>query len=142
MGMRSDIYQELNQVFDPEIPGISIFEMGILRNVIVNAKGIVVEITPTYCGCPALKAIENDVYITLEKAGYKNIAVKTTYSPAWTTDWLSSKTKKKLRHLGIASPKKRHQQSIKTLSQFGSTPCKALFYCKICLEPFDYLKCI
>ena len=158
---KSKIYELLEEIPDPEIPVISIVELGVIRDVeTINTKTIVT-ITPTYSGCPAMKQMENDVIKKLQEAGIEEIEVKTTYSPAWTTDWMSPEAKEKLRQYGIAPPEhssidKRtligidkvvkcprcKSPNTKMISQFGSTACKALYQCQDCLEPFDYFKCI
>ena len=148
----------LSAIADPEIPVVSIEEMGMLRDVVITEQGCEVIITPTYTACPAMSIIAQDIKATLEKHGYNNVMVSTVYSPAWTTDWISEETKAKLRNYGIAAP--GHSSCLKgrdgndivecprcfstrttLISQFGSTACKALYKCDVCLEPFDYFKC-
>lgn len=152
----------LAQIPDPEVPVITITELGIVRDVDINNNTVTVKITPTYTGCPAMKQIESDIRSVLKLSGIENVKVETVYSPAWTTDWISDEAKEKLREYGIAPPEKNspdkgllsiggpkvvacprckstHTQMI---SQFGSTACKALYKCLDCLEPFDYFKCI
>ena len=155
------ITQLLSEIPDPEIPVISIVDLGILRNVIVNGDDCKVVITPTYSGCPAMKVIEDDIRKKLQEAGIKNTTIELTYSPAWTTDWLTNAAKEKLRAYGIAPPlhssidkgvllgKERllhcplcNSKNTELISQFGSTACKALYRCKDCKEPFDYFKCL
>ncbi len=152
------IFSLLSEIPDPEIPVISISELGIIRNVNVTGNAVEVVITPTYSGCPAMKQIEYDIVSLLKKNGIKNIEIKMVYHPAWTTDWISDEAKEKLRKYGIAPPEKSsmdkasltgkkkrcpHCSSSNTemISQFGSTACKALYRCKECKEPFDYFKC-
>ena len=150
----------LANVTDPEIPVLSIDEMGILRDVKVEDDTVVVSITPTYSGCPAMDQITQDVNAALSAQGYKKSAVKLVLSPAWTTDWMGDEAKEKLRNYGIAPPCRTgefealNEQEItftaacplcrspntEKLSEFGSTACKALWKCKDCLEPFDYFK--
>ena len=150
----------LASVTDPEIPVLSIDEMGILRDVQLEGDTVVVTITPTYSGCPAMDQIRQDVSTTLGKHGYKNSTVKLVLSPAWTTDWMGEEAKQKLRDYGIAPPCKTSAigsldeqemsfsaacplcRSLNTqkVSEFGSTACKALWKCLDCLEPFDYFK--
>ena len=153
------IWKMLAQIPDPEIPVISIVELGIVRNVELNKGKVIVSITPTYSGCPAMKVIEQEVISKLSENGM-DAEIKTVYSPVWTTDWIGDEAKEKLRKYGIAPPEKRaidkiafiggkeeihcpRCQSVNTelISQFGSTACKALYRCKECLEPFDYFKC-
>jgi len=151
----------LSEVTDPEIPVLTIEDLGVLRNVEWIGGKLVVTITPTYSGCPAMGMIEKEIYKILEKEGYDNVLVKTVLAPAWTTDWLSEEGKQKLEKYGIAppaettadkkillgkSPVVRCPQCKSTntemKSQFGSTACKSLYQCKDCKEPFDYFKCI
>lgn len=149
----------LSEIKDPEIPVVSIEEIGMLRDVIVGEDGCEVIITPTYTGCPAMGIIEQDILATLHKHGVPNAKVRTVYSPAWTTDWMTAATKEKLRQFGIAAPvhstctnwsarsdvpvccPRCNSAHTKLISQFGSTACKALYACNDCKEPFDYFKC-
>ncbi len=155
------IYEILETVSDPEIPVLSILDLGIVREVKQDAASGVVEvvITPTYSGCPAMDFIEVNIRAALEEAGISDAKITTTLSPAWTTDWLTESGKAKLKAYGIAPPvgsadklsllgektevECPHCGSTNTrlVSQFGSTACKALYQCKSCLEPFDYFKC-
>lgn len=156
-----DILSILGEIPDPEIPVISIVELGVIRAVRKQNVGVEIDITPTYSGCPAMKQMEDDVIATLESRGIAPVKVKMVYEPAWTTDWLSAEAREKLRVYGIAPPGEKtidksfitgkHKEvkcprcgSLHTdmVSQFGSTACKALYKCKDCLEPFDYFKCI
>jgi ring-1,2-phenylacetyl-CoA epoxidase subunit PaaD len=158
---RENIYDLLNEIPDPEIPVISIVDLGVVRDVEINGKNIEVKITPTYSGCPAMKQMEDDVRKKLVENGFDKIKITTIYTPAWTTDWLSREAKEKLRSYGIAPPEETttdksfltgktrrvvcpHCKSTNTtmVSQFGSTACKALYKCNDCLEAFDYFKCI
>jgi len=160
------IWHILEEVCDPEIPVLSILDLGIVRDVVLSSsnneefEGIVV-ITPTYSGCPAMDVISMDIRMKLIANGYKNIKVNTILSPAWTTEWMSEKGKEKLKAYGIAPPNPKqivcdtklfaeseaiqcplcNSYSTKLISQFGSTPCKALYQCQQCKEPFDYFKC-
>ena len=156
------IWQLLATIPDPEIPVISIVDLGILREVeIISANEITITITPTYSGCPAMRAIEDEIKVLLHKEGFEKITIKTTLSPAWTTDWLSKEANEKLRKYGIAPPEKTSvdknsilgktkkvacpqcgSEQSEMISQFGSTACKALYRCLSCKEPFDYFKCI
>lgn len=150
------IYQLLSQVCDPEIPVLSLQDLGVLRDVSIDDETVNVTITPTYAGCPALETMRADIETTLTAAGYKSVQVKQSLSPAWTTDWMSSEGREKLRAYGIAPPASTscgqlpgqiecpqcHSTAVKKISEFGSTPCKALYQCESCLEPFDYFKCI
>jgi ring-1,2-phenylacetyl-CoA epoxidase subunit PaaD len=148
--MIDKIKQILTQVTDPEIPVLSIQDLGVIRNVESDNDEIVVTITPTYSGCPAMEVIEEDIKSILSKEfKTKTIRVKTQLSPAWTTDWITEKGKKALFEYGIMPPTKKGEiicpqcksLQIELISQFGSTACKALYRCKDCLEPFDYFKC-
>lgn len=157
---KNDIYAILWDVVDPEIPVINIQEMGILKDVKIYENKVEVIITPSYTACPAMHFIEAQIKELLLVKGITNIIVTTVYSPAWTTDNLSESTKQKLKEYGIAPPSKSsctnpfHPQSIevicprcqskhtKLISQFSSTPCKALYQCQKCKEPFDYFKCL
>jgi ring-1,2-phenylacetyl-CoA epoxidase subunit PaaD len=150
----------LDQVSDPEIPVLSIMDMGVVRSAVIN-KGIVkVEITPTYSGCPAMDVIGDDIKKALKDAGFDS-QIDLILFPAWTTDWITSKGRKALEDYGIAAPldaiadkeallgnkkivKCTHCGSTNTrlVSQFGSTACKAQFQCEDCQEPFDYFKCL
>lgn len=151
----------LSVIPDPEIPVITIRDLGVLREVRIVGDTVEVDITPTYSGCPAMKAISQDIVKVLNEAGIERVNVKEIYQPVWTTDWLSDGAREKLRLYGIAPPEKTssdknailgkvkhlacpHCGSIDTelVSQFGSTACKALYRCLSCLEPFDHFKCI
>lgn len=151
----------LSEIPDPEIPVITIAELGVIRDVIIDNEAVEVKITPTYSGCPAMKQMEDDIISTLKKNGIDNCKITTVYSPPWTTDWIPEKAKEKLRAYGIAPPEKTTEdkswlsgkskvvlcprcksKNTKLVSQFGSTACKALYQCSDCLEPFDYFKCI
>lgn len=151
------ILELLNQVTDPEIPVLTIADLGVLREVIRDKGKPVVVITPTYSGCPAMHAIEKDIQSTLRKAGYRDVEVRTRLAPAWTTDWMSAAGRRKLRQYGIAPPgacgggeavplalkvscPRCHSLNTEVLSEYGSTACKALYRCRECLEPFDYFK--
>ncbi len=146
-------------VADPEVPVLTIDDLGVLRSVRVGDDDVTVSITPTYSGCPAMEAIRDDVVTALTEAGFANVVVDITLSPAWTTDWMSEQGREKLERYGIAAPSGRASasggpvrmrisvkcpqcQSLNTreLSHFGSTSCKALYQCLDCLEPFDYFK--
>lgn len=150
----------LEQVSDPEIPVLSIMEMGVVRSAILENKIVKVAITPTYSGCPAMDVIGDDIQKALLDVGYTS-EIKLILAPAWTTDWITQKGRKALQDYGIAAPldpiadkealldEKRivrctncGSQNTKLVSQFGSTACKALFKCDDCQEPFDYFKCL
>ncbi len=151
----------LEQVTDPEIPVLTIADLGVLQDVYWQGERLIVVITPTYSGCPAMQTIKDDILTTLRGEGYGEVEVKTRLAPAWTSDWLSETGRKKLMRFGIAPPaqtssSKRsllgkrptvacprcHSTDTNLISEHGSTACKALYRCKACLEPFDYFKCI
>jgi ring-1,2-phenylacetyl-CoA epoxidase subunit PaaD len=143
-GLAQRIRQVLESVADPEIPVISVVELGIVRSV---EPGRVV-ITPTYTGCPATQVIERDIRAGLDAAGYRHVAIETALSPAWTTDWISEEGRRKLRAYGVAPPTRQAVEcpqcgsaDTEEISRFGSTPCKALWRCRACAEPFDLFKC-
>lgn len=149
---KQEIYKLLQQVCDPEVPVLTILDLGIVRDVKVNGDQVEVIITPTYSGCPAMDAISIDIRLKLLEHGYKNIKITSILSPAWTTDWMSEDGKRKLQEYGIAPPHRSglgdivtcpqcHSNNTRLLSQFGSTACKALYQCNDCKEPFDYFKC-
>lgn len=156
------IWQILENVHDPEIPVLSILDLGVVRSVEQNESGAIeVKITPTYSGCPAMDTIAVDIKAALEQAGYTHIKVTLVLHPAWSSDWLSESGKQKLLAYGIAPPVDtvQHPQALfgaepivpcpqcgsehtTLVSQFGSTACKALYRCEDCREPFDYFKCL
>lgn len=145
------IWDWLEAVPDPEIPVISIVDLGIVRDVAWDAGTLDVTVTPTYSGCPATSVIAMDIETALRDRGVTEMRIKTQIAPAWTTDWLSDKGRGKLEHYGIAPPNPAGGPSrcpqckspdVERISQFGSTPCKAQWRCTDCLEPFDYFKCI
>lgn len=145
------VWDWLDAVPDPEIPVISVVDLGIIRNVAWDGDVLEVAITPTYSGCPATSIINLDVETALRDRGLDQVRLKTQLSPAWTTDWLSAKGAAKLEDYGIAPPSpaggpdrcpRCQSKALEKLSQFGSTPCKAQWRCTDCLEPFDYFKCI
>jgi len=141
------LWQVLEGVCDPEIPVVSVVDLGIVRDVRPER----VTITPTYTGCPATQVIERDIRDALDAAGYRDVAIATTLSPPWTTDWISETGREKLRAYGIAPPLPAGQRDVacpqcgaietEQISRFGSTPCKAQWRCRDCLEPFDLFKC-
>lgn len=148
------------QVCDPEVPVLTIDDLGVLRDVRLDGETIEIVITPTYSGCPAMDMIALEVDLALERAGFAHRKVTLSLSPAWTTDWMSETGKAKLRAYGIAPPQGRAKgrgalfgveeiqcphcgsRDTKRVSEFGSTACKALWRCESCREPFDYFKCI
>ena len=145
------VWSWLSHVPDPEIPVISITDLGIIRDVQWQEDTLEVTITPTYSGCPATSIINLDIETALHEKGVEKITLKRQLSPAWTTDWLSERGRARLEEYGIAPPQPAggpehcpHCRStdVERISQFGSTPCKAQWRCRDCLEPFDYFKCI
>lgn len=155
------IWHLLEEVCDPEVPVLSVIDLGVVRNIQVENEKVVVTITPTYSGCPAMNTIEMDIRFKLLAEGYKDIKINTILSPSWTTDWMSEAGKKKLEAYGIAPPVEPlhsmnelfakdvvvkcplcKSENTKLISQFGSTSCKALYQCQDCKEPFDYFKCL
>ncbi|MDT0617872.1 1,2-phenylacetyl-CoA epoxidase subunit PaaD [Salinisphaera sp. P385] len=159
----ADIWSRLDAVTDPEIPVISVVDLGIVRAVAWDDDELTVVITPTYSGCPAIRVIEDSIGDAIRDLGVENFRLETRLSPAWTTDWLSERGRERLRDYGIAPPacsaaqvvdisrimNRRHRAiacphcgatATEPVSQFGSTPCKALYRCQACLEPFDYFK--
>lgn len=145
----AELWDLLDQVTDPEIPAVSLWELGVLQDIVRSGERIQVVITPTYSGCPAMETMSADIKSCLEQAGYKQVEVSMRLSPAWTTDWMNSATREKLRVYGIAPPQQEVQQvacplcgshQVEAVSEFGSTACKALYRCRDCLEPFDYFK--
>ncbi len=144
-----DLAREVvSRVVDPEIPVLTIGELGILRDVVLEDGEVVVTITPTYSGCPVLRQIEDDVRSHLADAGFDRVLVKTTNTPAWSTDWIGPEARAKLAAFGIAPPTSdvevlcpRCQAGApRMVSRFGSTACKALMVCSGCGEPFDWFK--
>ena len=140
----------LSDVPDPEIPVLTIMDLGIVRGVDCS-DGVEVSLTPTYSGCPATEAIEQSVVAALEEQGVPDVRIKRVLSPPWTTDWISSEGRDKLRIYGIAPPERRdrpvacprcNSSNSERVSEFGSTACKASYKCLDCLEPFEYFKCL
>ncbi|GGH77722.1 ring-1,2-phenylacetyl-CoA epoxidase subunit PaaD [Filimonas zeae] len=152
------VWQLLENVYDPEVPVLSVSDLGIVRKVELEGDIVTVIITPTYSGCPAMDVIAMQIRMLLLQSGYKEVIVERVLSPAWTTDWITERGKSRLRAYGIAPPQYKVQtalfeeeggvkcpncQSVHTrgISRFGSTACKALYQCSDCNEPFDYFKC-
>lgn len=151
-----NIWKILATVPDPEVPVLSVLDLGIIRKVAYSKEVSkwIITITPTYTGCPAMDAIASNIRFTLFANNIKNIEIVSVLSPAWTTDWMSEEGKRKLKDYGIAPPNKQMEipedgvecplcksHDTKLISTFGSTACKALYQCKDCKEPFDYFKC-
>jgi ring-1,2-phenylacetyl-CoA epoxidase subunit PaaD len=156
--LRQRAWDAAARVVDPEIPVLTIADLGVLREVSVSDGHVEVAITPTYSGCPAMNMIALEIEIALEREGFASPKVRTVLSPAWTTDWMSEDGRRKLRDYGIAPPQPASSRralfgvqevacpqcgsgNTELLSEFGSTSCKALWRCKSCREPFDYFKC-
>lgn len=158
---QQDAWDIAATVCDPEIPVLTIADLGILRNVEVADNKVTVTITPTYSGCPAMDAIRDDLYTAFKKEGYQDVHVDLVLAPAWTTDWMTEAGKQKLQQYGIAPPTGNSKAgghsgpirlslavkcpqcnslNTKELTRFGSTSCKALYVCQDCKEPFDYFK--
>jgi ring-1,2-phenylacetyl-CoA epoxidase subunit PaaD len=158
------LWRVLDSVLDPEVPVLSVVDLGIVRDVRREGETVVVDVTPTYSGCPAMQVIERDIVSALQQAGVASVRVNTVFQPAWTTDWISDDARERLRAYGIAPPTgrapvgeeliplRRRQESIacphcgstRTVmrSEFGSTACKAILACQACSQPFEYLKAI
>lgn len=147
----SELREVLAEVVDPEIPVLSIADLGILRDVVESPAGeVVVTITPTYSGCPAMDHLRSEIERVLGEHGRTNVRVVTTYQPAWTTAWMSDAAKAKLTEYGIAAPRadtsapilcpRCSDDSSRLVSEFGATACKALRVCSSCGEPFDHFK--
>jgi ring-1,2-phenylacetyl-CoA epoxidase subunit PaaD len=164
---RDELFAVLDEVMDPEVPVLSVVELGIVRDVRIESTGVVVTITPTYSGCPAMRVIEEDIVAALTERGYAPVRVETVFAPAWTTDWLSDAARRKLEAYGIAPPPAgpqgpREPELIHILtratttetprcpycgsrdtavrSEFGSTACKSICYCNECRQPFEQFK--
>ena len=161
---RDEVLAILDTVMDPEVPVLSVRELGIVRDVLVDDRGgVTVVVTPTYSGCPAIRVIEPDIIEALDAAGYAGARVRTAYAPAWTTDWIGAEAKDKLKAYGIAPPAATsptgdlvqllraraaarcpYCDSLDTelRSEFGSTACKAVCWCRSCRQPFEEFKAI
>ncbi|MEH6580061.1 MAG: 1,2-phenylacetyl-CoA epoxidase subunit PaaD [Amphritea sp.] len=153
-----ELWDLLDEVKDPEVPVLTLWDLGILRDIERDGGSIVVTITPTYSGCPAMDNIRTDVQKVLNDAGFNDVTVKTVLSPAWSSEWMSAEGRKNLREYGIAPPEDADldadgltpdaaalcphcsSRNTRRISEFGSTACKALFQCDDCGEPFDYFK--
>jgi ring-1,2-phenylacetyl-CoA epoxidase subunit PaaD len=159
---QAKVWDLLNTIPDPEVPAISIVELGVVRSVSIDGDAVEVSMTPTYSGCPALKTMEDEVQRVLIENGYQP-GIRIVYKPAWTTEWMSESTKAKLKSYGIAPPPKLTFEHLHPLSKtgnspvhcpfcdstdttltshFGSTACKALYMCHHCTQPFEQFKCI
>lgn len=156
-----EIWSLLEEVNDPEVPVLSVVDLGIVREVRAGKEEIEIIVTPTYSGCPAMDVIRMNIRMKLMEQGYPDVKLTTVLSPAWTTDWMSERGKEKLQEYGIAPPLPLqqvchpalfhreeaiacphcHSYHTTLISEFGSTACKALYRCEDCREPFDYFKC-
>jgi ring-1,2-phenylacetyl-CoA epoxidase subunit PaaD len=155
-----EIWTLLEEVKDPEVPVLSVVDLGIIRSVNTSSERIDIVITPTYSGCPAMDLISMDIRLKLIEKGYRNVHIQQQLSPAWTTDWMSEEGKKKLKAFGIAPPNPKQQfcttdmfrqeavqcprcdsWHTELISQFGSTACKSMYRCVNCKEAFDHFKC-
>ena len=144
------IWDVLDTVMDPEIPVISIYELGVLQDVGYNEGMVKLVLTPTYIGCPAMNIMEEDARAALAEAGFDHVQVETRLSPAWSTAWLSQPARAKMQRYGVAAPESDADikcpqcgsEQVAVISEFGSTACKALYRCKDCGEPFDFFKAI
>ena len=160
------LWAALDTVLDPEVPALSVVELGIVRDIAVHADGVEVTVTPTYSGCPAMHTIERDIMAALERAGARNPRLRTVYAPAWTTDWMTNAAREKLRGYGIAPPGAREatgdvlvqllrrtpeapvpcpycgSSATELRSEFGPTACKAIRFCTSCIQPFEQFKAI
>jgi ring-1,2-phenylacetyl-CoA epoxidase subunit PaaD len=156
--LRERAWAAAAEVVDPEIPVLSIADLGVLRDVRVTGDTVEMVITPTYSGCPAMRMVEVEIEAALRAAGIDKLRITTVLSPAWTTDWLSDEGRRKLAEYGIAPPHGAVSRRAlfaadavacprcgsgrtERLAEFGSTSCKALYRCRACAEPFDYFKC-
>ena len=159
---RDEVWSALNEVLDPEVPVISIVELGIVRDVQIADETVTVTITPTYSGCPAMNAIEQEIVKALKGRGVERVELKVTYSPAWTTDWIGADAREKLRAYGIAPPSPvdhsapvsigRRRPTVRCpycgstktelRSEFGPTACKSIHVCTDCTQPFEEFKTI
>jgi len=161
---RDDVFAILEEVKDPEVPVLSVVELGIVRDIAVDGSAVVVTITPTYSGCPAMRVIEDEITAALEARGLSPVRLETVFAPAWTTDWMSAEAREKLRAYGIAPPGRAQNDAPIVLtrasaatrvvcqycgshdtdvrSEFGSTACKSICYCNACEQPFEAFKAI
>ncbi len=156
--LRQRAWDAAASVVDPEIPVLTVADLGVLRQVAIVDDHVEVAITPTYSGCPAMNMIALEIELALEREGFRNPKINTVLSPAWTTDWMTEEGRRKLKEYGIAPPAPASSrralfgvqqvrcphcgsENTELLSEFGSTSCKALWRCKGCREPFDYFKC-
>lgn len=163
--LEESTWEILEQIPDPEIPVLSIVDLGIVRSVEVDGSKVTVGVAPTYSGCPATEVIEDSVVKSLQSGGIDHVSIRRVLSPPWTSDWISDRGRERLRKYGIAPPEKGvarrdsllgdpmaterivacprcGTENTKKVSEFGSTACKSSYKCEDCLEPFEYFKCI
>ncbi len=160
---KEKVYEWLSQVSDPEVPVLTVLDMGVVRDVVLDETSdgteATITITPTYSGCPAMDMISMNIRMALLSRGIKKVHIKEQLSPAWTTDWMNDEAKQKLKEYGIAPPQRKSVKELgmfeeekvpcprcgseetELVSQFGPTSCKALYKCNSCKEPFEYFKC-
>lgn len=156
---KEQIYSYLSTVCDPEVPVLTILDLGIVRDIVVYDDEVTVVITPTYSGCPAMDVIAINIRMALMSRGFRKVNIENRISPAWTTDWMTEEGKRKLKQYGIAPPIRKsvnalglfeednvpcpkcNSEDTTLSSQFGPTSCKALYRCNSCLEPFEHFKC-
>ena len=160
---REELFEILEEVKDPEVPVLSIVELGIVRDAAASNDAVTVVVTPTYSGCPAMRTIETEIVAALQAHGFEHVAVKTVYAPAWTTDWIGPEAKRKLEAYGIAPPGPAPREDLVSIlprrqatarcpycgslrtelrSEFGSTACKSICYCRDCRQPFEAFKAL
>ena len=160
MVTKDQVWHWLEEVSDPEVPVLTVVDLGVILDVEIRKEHCEIKITPTYSGCPAMKTIEEDIIAKLKEKGVQSVKVDLVLSPAWTTDWISENGRNKLLEYGIAPPTDEVDKSVlfaeppkvgcprcasqntRMISLFGSTACKAQYQCNECLEPFDYFKCL
>ena len=163
MKARALYWDAVSAVLDPEVPVLSVVDLGIVRDIREDGDTVIVDVTPTYSGCPAMQVIEDDIRAALERVGAMTVVVNTVFQPAWSTDWISEDARERLRAYGIAPPSggaaaadtglvllHRRQETIacprcnsrntERRSEFGSTACKAIYFCASCADPFEYFK--
>ena len=162
---RDALFEILDTVKDPEVPVLSVVELGIVRDARVDGEVVTVTLTPTYSGCPAMRVIEDDITAALAARGFSHVRIETVFAPAWTTDWLSDEAKAKLEAYGIAPPGRAAHETLVSLtrapsagetprcpychsrdtvlkSEFGSTACKSICFCNACQQPFEMFKAL
>ena len=158
---RSELFDILDEVKDPEVPVLSVVELGIVRDAVATGAGVLITVTPTYSGCPAMREIESEIRAALEAHAFGPVEIRTVYAPAWTTDWITPAAREKLEAYGIAPPGPASEAgelislrrakircpycrstNTEQKSAFGSTACKAIWFCRDCRQPFEEFKAI